>query len=210
MLTQRSSDESESSRRIKTEFLVQLDGTGGGISNSSGDNGNKKYKEDARVVVIGATNRPEELDEAARRRFAKRLYIPLPNIAGRRQLVERLLSDILHNISDEEKEIIVNQTAGYSGADIKNLCTEASLGPVRDLALQSAHFMDIKGIVLYSQCIFFLISEMCRLFVACEVPPITMKHFEDALQSVGASVSPSDLDRYIEWNSTFGTYRRME
>jgi hypothetical protein len=45
---------------------------------------------------------------------------------------------------------------------------------------------------------------------ASDVPPISMRHFEDALQSVGASVSTSDLDRYIEWNKTFGTYRRME
>ena len=64
LLCQRSSDENEASRRMKTEFLVQLDGAG--------------TDQTARVVVVGATNRPEELDEAARRRFVKRLYIPLP------------------------------------------------------------------------------------------------------------------------------------
>lgn len=64
MLSQRSDSEHESSRRIKTEFLVQLDGA----STDSGE----------RLLVIGATNRPQELDEAARRRFVKRLYIPLP------------------------------------------------------------------------------------------------------------------------------------
>jgi fidgetin-like protein 1 len=52
-----SSEESEASRRIKTEFLVQLDGASTCV--------------DAKVVVIGATNRPDELDEAARRRFVK-------------------------------------------------------------------------------------------------------------------------------------------
>lgn len=64
LLSQRSDSEHESSRRIKTEFLVQLDG-------ATTDN-------DERLLVIGATNRPQELDEAARRRFTKRLYIPLP------------------------------------------------------------------------------------------------------------------------------------
>ena len=59
LLTQRSSDENESSRRIKTEFLVQLDGAG--------------TKADEKIVIVGATNRPQELDEAARRRFVKRL-----------------------------------------------------------------------------------------------------------------------------------------
>ena len=57
LLRQRSSDENEASRRLKTEFLIQLDGAG--------------TDTDARVVIIGATNRPDELDEAARRRFVK-------------------------------------------------------------------------------------------------------------------------------------------
>lgn len=64
LLTQRSETEHESSRRIKTEFFVQLDGA----TTDSAD----------RILLIGATNRPQELDEAARRRFEKRLYIPLP------------------------------------------------------------------------------------------------------------------------------------
>lgn len=64
LLSQRSDGEHESSRRIKTEFLVQLDGA--------------TTDADERLLVIGATNRPQELDEAARRRFTKRLYIPLP------------------------------------------------------------------------------------------------------------------------------------
>lgn len=66
LLSQRSDTEHESSRRIKTEFLVQLDG-------ATTDN-------DEKLLVIGATNRPQELDEAARRRFVKRLYIPLPEL----------------------------------------------------------------------------------------------------------------------------------
>lgn len=66
LLSQRSDSEHESSRRIKTEFLVQLDGA--------------TTDSDERLLVIGATNRPQELDEAARRRFVKRLYIPLPEL----------------------------------------------------------------------------------------------------------------------------------
>lgn len=64
----RSEGESESSRRIKTEFLVQMDGVG---SNQSG------------VLVLGATNVPWELDPAMRRRFEKRVYIALPEPAAR-------------------------------------------------------------------------------------------------------------------------------
>ena len=68
LCTARSEGESESSRRIKTEFLVQMDGVGhtqGGI------------------LVLGATNVPWELDPAMRRRFEKRVYIALPEANAR-------------------------------------------------------------------------------------------------------------------------------
>ena len=79
LLCARSDADQEASRRIKTEFLVQLDG-----ANTFGS-------EEARILIIGATNRPNDLDEAVRRRLVKRLYIPLPNSAGRRQFIERLI-----------------------------------------------------------------------------------------------------------------------
>lgn len=69
----------ESSRRIKTEFLVQLDGA------------NTFAGEQARILIIGATNRPDDLDEAVRRRLVKRLYIPLPNAAARKQYIECMI-----------------------------------------------------------------------------------------------------------------------
>ena len=50
------------------------------------------------MVIVGATNRPEELDEAARRRFVKRIYVPLPDLMGRSQLYRHLLAQ------DEEED----------------------------------------------------------------------------------------------------------
>ncbi len=64
------------------------------------------------VVMAGATNRPQELDEAARRRFVKRLYIPLPDEEARRQLVWRLLSANSHSIVEADVGKIVRATAG--------------------------------------------------------------------------------------------------
>jgi len=61
----RSEGENETSRRVKTEFLVQTQGVG---NNNEG------------VLLLGATNVPWELDQAMRRRFEKRIYIPLPEV----------------------------------------------------------------------------------------------------------------------------------
>merc|ERR1719239_1348038 len=101
LLTARSESDHESSRRIKTEFLVQLDG-----ANSQGEE---------RVLVVGATNRPQELDEAARRRLVKRLYIPLPEGEARRRIITNLLAKERNSLTDTEVEEVVEKTEGYSG-----------------------------------------------------------------------------------------------
>ncbi|XP_033608569.1 fidgetin-like protein 1 isoform X2 [Cryptotermes secundus] len=168
LLTQRSDTEHESSRRIKTEFLVQLDGAATG--------------EEDRILVIGATNRPQELDEAARRRLVKKLYIPLPELEARRQIVERLMSNENHCLTEPEVNEISMLTAGYSGADMKNLCQEASLGPIRSLG-----FINIKNIS------------------PDQVRPVTVDDFKSALTRVRASVSPDDLDSYVAWDKLYGS-----
>ncbi|CAI5731964.1 unnamed protein product [Peronospora destructor] len=167
LLTQRSSTENEASRRMKTEFLVQLDGAG------------TKAKDI--ILVVGATNRPQELDEAARRRFVKRLYIPLPSLEARLDLVSRLLKDNKNDLSGENMAFIAESTKGYSGADVRALCTEAAMGPVRSCA-------DI------------------RTMTADSVRPIILDDFIEALRGVRSSVSTKDLRFYKEWNEEFGSF----
>ncbi|KAG7245685.1 hypothetical protein CRUP_002120, partial [Coryphaenoides rupestris] len=77
LLCERTEREHDASRRLKTEFLLQFDGV-----QSGGDE---------RVLVMGATNRPQELDDAALRRFAKRIYVALPNDETRFKLLKHLL-----------------------------------------------------------------------------------------------------------------------
>lgn len=115
----------EGTRRIKTEFLVQLDGI-----TASKDNGN--------ILVIGATNRPQDLDEAARRRFVKRLYIPLPDEETRSTLLSILLKKNENTIQQEEMKRLTERTEGYSCADINNLCREAAMGPIRDISINNS------------------------------------------------------------------------
>ncbi|RLN91771.1 hypothetical protein BBJ28_00022410 [Nothophytophthora sp. Chile5] len=64
------------------------------------------------ILVVGATNRPQELDEAARRRFVKRLYIPLPSFDARLDMINRLLKDNKHELSDENTAFIAESTKG--------------------------------------------------------------------------------------------------
>ncbi|KAF9581105.1 hypothetical protein BGW38_001996, partial [Lunasporangiospora selenospora] len=120
LLTQRTDGEFEASRRIKTEFLVQFDGVG-----TTG--------EEDRILLVGATNRPQEIDEAARRRFQKRLYVPLPESAGRHGMIQNLLRSQHHDLTSEQILDICERTKGYSGSDMNGLCREAALGPVRSI-----------------------------------------------------------------------------
>ncbi|KAI0219255.1 Fidgetin-like protein 1 [Massospora cicadina] len=166
LLTQRSDNEVEASRRIKTEFLVQLDG----CATSSDD----------RLLVIGATNRPQEIDEAARRRFQKRVYIALPEPQGRRKIITNLLRSQNHSLTEADLDEIARLTHGYSGSDMDGLCREAALGPIRSIV----NFSTVT---------------------AEEVRPITRQDFQLALRQVRASVDPGELDLYLQWNSRFGS-----
>ena len=84
-------------------------------------------------IQVGATNRPQELDDAARRRLVKRLYIPLPEVAARRSIVARLLAREEHELTAAQLDQVGQLTQGYSGADMANLCKEAAMGPIRSM-----------------------------------------------------------------------------
>jgi fidgetin-like protein 1 len=176
LLTSRSDGEMEATRRLKTEFLVQLDGASVDASKNA-------------VIVIGATNRPAELDDAARRRLVKRLLIPLPEDLARLGMIQRLLRDQMHVLSEEDLQHIVRATEGYSGADMHALCTEAALGPIRQLTSM--------GVTSSSQLMGL---------DASAVPAVALEHFQSALKQVRASVSQADLEGYRVWNEKFGSF----
>lgn len=165
LLSQRTDSENEGSRRIKTEFLVQLDGAG--------------TENDDKILVIGATNRPHEIDEAARRRLVKRIYVPLPDYEARLFILKHLMKDFENNINDVEYKKITNLTSGYSGSDLYNLCREAAMEPIREID----DILTVK-------------SEQTR--------PINICDFEKAMTQIRKSVSESDLHNYEAWNSKFG------
>ena len=81
-------------------------------------------------MVLAATNRPWDLDEAIRRRLEKRVYIPLPTAAGRKALFKINLDNIPLGPTVNFDEL-VSKTDGYSGADLTNVCREAAMMPLR-------------------------------------------------------------------------------
>lgn len=135
-----------------------------------------------RILIVGATNRPQELDEAARRRFVKRLYIPLPDFPARREILLSLLSSVDHVITESQFEEIAHRSDGFSGADMKVLCQEAVMGPIRSIS-----FTDMRNVA------------------ADSVRAVTFTDFLDAMKCVRASVSQDDLQQYVDWNNTYGS-----
>lgn len=175
LCSRRGSDsEHEASRRVKSELLIQMDG----ITNN---------EDPAKVVmVLAATNFPWDIDEALRRRLEKRIYIPLPNSSGREALLKINLKDV-----EVCPELDVNDIAerldGYSGADITNVCRDASMMAMR---------RRIHG--LTPEEIRNLTKEELEL-------PVSREDFEEAIRKINKSVSREDLEKYEKWMSEFGS-----
>lgn len=182
LLSVRGEGEMDAVRRIKTEFFVQLDGT--------------RSTETDQLLVIGTTNRPEYLDEAARRRFVKRLYVPLPCESARRELINALIEkerqlNFQFNINEEEVEEVVRLTKGYSCADITNLLKECAMFPVRDLML------------MYGE------KEADRWDLN-HMRAVNMIDFRESMRFVKSSVGIDEIERYKVWNIQYGSYEFTE
>lgn len=118
LLSKRGDAEHEASRRLKTEFLVRLDG----IATDAG-----------RVLVFGATNRPWDIDDAVLRRLPRRIHIPLPDPPARRAMLDKLLDGpkgVPHALRSVDKDRIVAATDNFSMSDLRALAEEAALACV--------------------------------------------------------------------------------
>ncbi|XP_046899577.1 spastin isoform X2 [Hypomesus transpacificus] len=167
LLCERREGEHDASRRLKTEFLIEFDGV-----QSGGDE---------RVLVMGATNRPQELDEAVLRRFAKRVYVALPTDETRLKLLKNLLGKHGNPLTQKELSQLARMTEGYSGSDLTSLAKDASLGPIRELQ-----------------------PEQVRNMAANEVRGIIFCDFVESLKKIKRSVGPQSLDQYVRWNKNYG------
>ncbi|KAM7272940.1 hypothetical protein ACFE04_027604 [Oxalis oulophora] len=112
--------EHEAMRKIKNEFMSHWDG----LLTKSGE----------RILVLAATNRPFDLDEAIIRRFERRIMVGLPSVENREMILKTLLAKEKTEGLDFKE--LAMMTEGYSGSDLKNLCTTAAYRPVRELIKQ--------------------------------------------------------------------------
>ncbi|XP_028142184.1 spastin isoform X2 [Diabrotica virgifera virgifera] len=168
LLSERSNNEHEASRRLKTEFLVEFDGL-------------PSNPESEKVLVMAATNRPQELDEAALRRFPKRVYVSLPNLETRAKLLKKLLAKQGCTLTQQELKRLATLTEGYSGSDLTALAKDAALGPIRELQPEQVKQLDPNA-----------------------VRSITINDFLDSLKRIRRSVSPQSLVAYEKWSLQYG------
>ncbi|GAB4861873.1 hypothetical protein Ancab_037128 [Ancistrocladus abbreviatus] len=167
VMSARTANEHDASRRLKSEFLVQFDGV---TSNP-----------DDLVIVIGATNKPQELDDAVLRRLVKRIYIPLPDETVRRLILKQKLKGQAFSLPGGDLERLVRETDGYSGSDLQALCEEAAMMPIRELG---ANILNVK---------------------ANQVRPLRYEDFRKAMTVIRPSLQRSRWEELERWNEEFGS-----
>lgn len=174
LLSSRGEGEHESSRRLKTEFLIQW-------SNLAKAAAGSKNAMDARVLVLAATNLPWAIDDAARRRFVRRQYIPLPEDTTRFQHLNHLIRHQKHTLTQDDIAEVTTLTDGFSGSDLTALAKDAAMGPLRSLgdALLTTDFEKIR--------------------------PMGLEDFRASLRTIRPSVNKAGLEEYVKWDAEFGS-----
>ena len=165
ILSKRSENENEATKRLKTEFLIQFDGLG---SNTN-----------ARLLVIAATNRPMDLDEALLRRLPKRVYCGPLDEEGRFEFIKKVINRVETKLTDKDIKEVAKMTNGYSNSDLKELCKEAAFQPVRELTM----------------------DQIMRIN---KFRPLVKKDLVKSVQKIRGSLSNKVIDELLKWNKQFG------
>lgn len=222
MCGSRSEGESESSRRVKTEFLVQMQGVSTQMDG---------------LLVLGATNVPWELDPAIRRRFEKRIYIPLPDAGARSYMTKLNLGDTPNSLDQSNFDAVGEGTDGFSGSDLSVVVREALMEPLRvcQHAKQFRHVVTADGQSMLAPCVTYpscahcpmqlstnTPAEAAKVNLRCgrcgaqrmslydvpseqlQVPVVSAEMFQAVLERARKSVDPEELTRFVEWTAEFG------
>ncbi|XP_057813137.2 uncharacterized protein LOC131027164 [Cryptomeria japonica] len=177
-----SSGEHEASRSMKNEFMANWDGL--------------LTKEKERVLVLAATNRPFDLDDAVIRRMPRRLFVNLPDVSNRAKILKVMLAKE-ELTPDFDFDAIANMTEGYSGSDLKNLCITAAFCPIREvLEIEKKE----KSLAIAEG------KELPSLSGSADVRPLNMDDMRYAHKQVCASVSSdsTSMTELRRWNELYG------
>ncbi|KAJ5235295.1 vacuolar protein sorting-associated protein 4 [Penicillium citrinum] len=192
----RGEGESEASRRIKTELLVQMDGVG---------------KDSKGVLILGATNIPWQLDAAIRRRFQRRVHISLPDINARMKMFMLAVGSTPCQMTQADYKQLAEMSEGYSGSDISIAVQDALMQPIRKIQT-ATHYKKVtfEGEEKLTPCSpgDSGAMEMTWLSVDAEQllePPLVLKDFIKAVRNSRPTVSQEDLSRNSEWTKEFGS-----
>ncbi|XP_050221289.1 uncharacterized protein LOC126671551 [Mercurialis annua] len=174
--------EHEAMRKMKNEFMVNWDGL--------------RTKDTERVLVLAATNRPFDLDEAVIRRLPRRLMVNLPDAPNRAKIMRVILAK--EDLSpDVDFDAIASLTDGYSGSDLKNLCVTAAHRPIKEILEKEKKECAIataEG------------KPAPALSGSADIRPLNMNDFKDAHERVCASVSSESVNmtELLQWNELYG------
>jgi spastin len=134
-----------------------------------------------RILVMGATNRPHELDNAALRRFPKRIHVGLPDLETRASMFQKLLQNQSNVLSRNEIYELARSTDGYSGSDLTALAKDAALGPIRERSVE-----DLKHLTVN------------------KIRPLNINDFKSSLMKIRQSTPRDALDSLTKWNKEYG------
>jgi SpoVK/Ycf46/Vps4 family AAA+-type ATPase len=153
--------------RMRNQFMKEMD---------SIVDKNKKLH----VYVVGATNKPWNLDVAFLRRFQKRIYVPLPNEKTRRDILKLYAMKLLQVGEDVDFNELAQLTEGYSGSDLYDIVQAVHLKVIREF-FKSGNPDDLNS----------------------KLRPNTMSDYRNILQKRRPSVSKEILNQYRQWYSRF-------
>ena len=196
VLSARSDSENDATRRLKTEFLIQMQGVG---------------NDDEGILVLGATNIPWGLDPAVRRRFQKKIYIGLPEVDARRVMFQLNLGKTANTLTEEQFDDLAERTEGYSGSDIATLTQDAIYEPIRKCE-SASHFVRIQrnGKDYYMPCapshpgaIAMKMHDMPNPEMLLP-PDVCYDDYILALKKIKATVNQKDLEKQEEFTREFG------
>ena len=196
VLSARSDNENDATRRLKTEFLIQMQGVG---------------NDDEGILVLGATNIPWGLDPAVRRRFQKKIYIGLPDTEARRAMFQLNLGKTANSITEEQFDDLAERTEGYSGSDVATLTQDAIYEPIRKCE-SATHFIRIQkdGKDYYTPCspsqpgaIQMKMHDMPNPEMLLP-PDVCYDDYIIALKKIKPTVNEKDLEKQDEFTREFG------